>query len=94
MAIDQKHFMGEWVQVSPPTGRDEIFIHFESEGRLTYTVEGETSQHFLLTWKVVGNTLVSDQPSAPREDVMLFHFESPSRLVLEREDERYVYERC
>ena len=86
--------MGEWRQVTPPTGSDQIFLTFEPEDRLTYTVEGETTQHFFLTWKVVGNTIISDQPSAPREDVTPFHFESLSRLVLERGDERYVYERC
>jgi hypothetical protein len=94
VASNERHFLGEWRQVNPPTGSDNIFINFETEGRLTYSIEGDTTQHFILTWKVVGSTVVSDQPSVPREEVTPFHFESPSRLVLEREDERYVYERC
>jgi len=87
------NLLGEWHQIAPGTGVEGIFLRFEQGGRLIYTIEGDTTQHILLTSEVVGDTIVSDQPSKPRLESTKFHFESPSRLVLERPDGQYTYER-
>jgi hypothetical protein len=94
MAISEQHFIGEWHQINPRTEPLEIFVAFGIEGDLTYTIEGSTVQKILLTWKLEGCFIVTNQPSSSGEQVTRFHFESPSVLVLERENEIYKYERC
>ncbi len=86
-------FVGEWRQVKPDPEPEAIFLSFQVNGGLRYRVEGETVQHILLTWRVDGDTLVADQPSAPRQERTRFRFLVPSLLILEREDESYTYER-
>ena len=93
MTVTERHFLGEWRQVRPNPRPASIFITFEEGGRLQYTIETETVQHFLLTWRLDGDVIVTDQPSAPREDRTKFRFAGPSRLVMERDDETYVYDR-
>ncbi len=94
MPVSERDFIGEWRQLEPRIGREDVFIRFEADGTLQYIIESETTQTFLLTWRLEGDVIVSDQPSAPRPDVTRFRFASPSRLVLERKDESYIYERC
>jgi hypothetical protein len=86
-------FVGEWRQVKPDPDPEAIFISFQVDGSLRYQIEGETVQHILLTWRIDGDVLVTDQPSAPRQERTRFRFLSPSQLILEREDESYTYER-
>ena len=92
--MNEQNFIGEWQQVRPNPAPASIFIEFEEGGRLKYTVETETVQHFLLTWRVEGDVLITDQPSAQRLEATRFRFVTPTRLVLELRDETYVYERC
>ncbi len=92
--ITERHFFGEWRQIEPPTEPEAVFIEFEPGGRLTYTVEGPTTQQILLTWTLNGDTLETNQPSHPRLDSIKYRFESPSRLILERSDGTYILERC
>ena len=94
MAISERNFIGEWHQIYPKTEPLEIFVAFEIEGRLTYTIEGSTIQKILLTWRLKESFIVTNQPSAPHEQLTQFHFESPSVLILERDNEVYRYERC
>jgi hypothetical protein len=47
----------------------------------------------LLTWRVEGEVIITDQPAAPRLERALFRLEPPLRLVLERQNETFVYER-
>jgi hypothetical protein len=94
MAISKRNFIGEWHQIYPRTEPLEIFVAFGMEGDLTYTIEGSTVQKILLTWKLEGSFIVTNQPSSPSEQVTQFHFESPSVLTLKRENEVYRYERC
>lgn len=89
----ERHLLGEWRQIEPDSRPAAIYITFEADGRLRYTVEADTIQHILLTWYVEGNVLVTDQPSAPRQERTYFKFMAPSRLVLERNGETYSYER-
>ena len=90
----EQSFLGEWRQVEPDPHPGSILITFEDDGRLRYTVETTTVQHILLTWRVDGDVLITDQPSAPRQESTRFRFLSPSRLMLERVGESYIYERA
>lgn len=94
MQRKEREFFGEWRQVSPDSAPEVVTIHFEPLGHLTYTARGETIQHILLTWRIEGDQIVTDQPSAPAEERTHFRFTTPDRLVLDREDEQYVYVRC
>ena len=56
---------------------------FMPNGELRYAAPStETVQVALLTYRVEGAWIVSNQPSAPREERTRFHFEGPDRLVL------------
>lgn len=56
---------------------------FEADGRLTYiTHEAGKDQLMLLTWRTEGDTIVSDQPSHPREDRTLYRMVDDRTLVL------------
>jgi hypothetical protein len=87
-----ERLLGRWRQVAPDPSPASIFITFEPDGRLRYALEAGTTQIILLTWRVDGNVVVSEQPGAPREDRAHFRFDGPGRLVLEREGESYTYE--
>lgn len=78
-------FLGEWRQVRPDPRPAEIFVRFEPEGRLTYLIDDQSLQ---LTWHLEGDTLVVDDLQRSR-----YRFRSPTVLILERGEERYVYYR-
>jgi hypothetical protein len=92
IAVEQ-HLLGEWRQAEPDPHPGAVIILFEPDGRLRYTVEDGTVQHILLTWRIDGDVLVTDQPSAPREERTRLRLVSPSRLVLEQRGESCTYER-
>ena len=91
---DGEQLLGEWRQLAPDPAPAAIFITFASDGSAEYRVETATIQYILLTWRMDGDTLITDQPSAPREHRTRFRFASPSRLFLEFEGEQFEYERA
>ena len=93
MHMTERAFLGEWRQVKPDPAPECVTISFEQAGRLTYTVHGGTIQHILLTWRIDGDQIITDQPSAPAEETTRFRFAAPDRLILERDSEQYVYVR-
>jgi hypothetical protein len=45
----------------------DVRLDFKEDGRLTYTVRGKTKNEIIiLTYRVEGATIVTNQPSAPR----------------------------
>jgi hypothetical protein len=57
---------------------------FRPDGRLTYITHSQTKdQVMLLTYRVDGNEIVTDQPSSPGEFRTRFHFDTDGTLVLE-----------
>lgn len=94
MAAESISLLGEWRQIDPDPHPASISITFETGGHLRYAIETTTVQQILLTWRVDGDTIVTDQPSAPREERTRFHFAGPRRLVLQRAGETYRYERA
>ena len=78
-------FLGEWRQVRPDPAPATIMVRFEPEGRLIYSVDAQPIQ---LNWRLDGDTLVVHDDQRSR-----FRFRSPTVLILERGDERYIYYR-
>lgn len=90
---DEEAILGEWRQVSPDPAPASISVTFASDGSLRYRIETTTTQHILLTWRIDGDTLITAQPGAPREQRARFRFAAPSRLVLELNGEEFEYDR-
>lgn len=67
---------------------------FHEDGRLTYIIHSpEKDQVMRLVYKVDGDELVTDQPSAPAEHRTKFSFDERGRLILEDEGERSQFVR-
>ncbi|MDQ3281474.1 MAG: hypothetical protein M3Q69_08680 [Acidobacteriota bacterium] len=92
MQIDPR-FLGEWRQVDPDPAPAAIFVTFEADGRLQYRLETATVQIILLTWRVEGGLLVTEQPGGSREERSAFRFPTSTRLVLEKLGETFSYDR-
>ena len=72
----------------------DVSLDFLPNGGLTYTVHGEeTRQIMLLTYRVEGDVLITDQPSAPKEERTRFEITSSGKLVLLYERRLSVYVR-
>jgi hypothetical protein len=57
-------------------------LEFRPDGRMAYVVtSGGKQRTMLLSWRTEDDWLITDQPSAPREERTRFRFEGP-RLVL------------
>lgn len=62
---------------------EPITMEFLDDGSLTYIVEErETNQVALLTFRTEDGILISDQPSAPREERIPYSFADDGRLML------------
>jgi hypothetical protein len=88
----EQPFLGKWRQMRPDTAPAQITVIFEEAGLMTYIVAMNGEQSFSLRWTIDGDTLVSVDQSG-RKNVSPFRFASPTMLVLDREDGRYVYRR-
>ena len=63
---------GTWRQLEDPN----ISMVFFPDGRLEYrTIEGDVVQIMKLTYRIDGRDIVSNQPSAPREERTAFRIE-------------------
>ncbi|MBE7448007.1 MAG: hypothetical protein HS111_03700 [Kofleriaceae bacterium] len=63
-----------------------VVIRFAADGALTYTIRGDgKDQIVLLRYRVEGDELISNQPSAPRQERTRFRLASDGRLVLQNE---------
>lgn len=61
----------------------EVSLRFDGRGNLQYAIHlQDKTQIMLFTYRVEGNWLVTDQPSAPRQERTEFYFTSDGRLVL------------
>ena len=67
---------------------------FREDGRLYYSVlSGERWQIMKLTYRVEGDFIVTDQPSAPRQERTRFSVESDGTLHLELGEKRNRFRR-
>jgi hypothetical protein len=57
---------------------------FTPDGKLTYVIHnGDRQQIMNLTYTIVGDKLITDQPSMPKEETTKFWFDPGGQLVLE-----------
>jgi hypothetical protein len=74
-------FLGRWFGV---VGAEPVEITFQPDGRMRYVVQsGGKQQLMLLTWRVDGDAVVTNQPSHPREERTPFRFEGPELILVE-----------
>jgi len=60
-----------------------VSLRFGEEGKLEYTIHlPDERQIMLLTYRLDGTCLVTDQPSSPREERTEFFFTPDGRLAL------------
>jgi hypothetical protein len=70
-------------------------MEFRSDGTLVHAIHGdESDQIMLLTFRVEGNVLITDQPSSPKVDRSDFMFCDDGRLVLVHDGVSSFYRRC
>lgn len=61
----------------------DVSLRFERGGKLVYTVHLSGREQIIhLRYREDGHHLVTDQPSAPRQDTAEFHFTPDGRLVI------------
>lgn len=57
-------------------------LDFRADGALYYSIDaGNRWQVMKLVWRVQGGVIISDQPSAPREERTSFSFDEEGLLV-------------
>jgi hypothetical protein len=62
----------------------DVSLRFEDDGRLVYTVHLPNKKQIMhLTYRVDGNSLATNQPSAPQEHVTRFSFTPDGRLAVQ-----------
>jgi hypothetical protein len=84
--------IGTWKQIQPFSREENIYLKFESDGTLLYQAElTEKTQQINLTYEVVENCIISNQPSKPREERTEFFFEGNDLLVLVYEGRQSKY---
>lgn len=83
--LSAERLLGCWHLISHDETDADVDMEFVSDGRLTYAIDGgDRWQVMRLTFRVEGNTIVSDQPSAPREERTRFRFGTDGSLILEQ----------
>lgn len=76
-----RSLLGKWS--SEPGSGEDTNLEFNEGGQLDYTIVGaEKLQKIFLTYRIENNTLITDQPSHPREERTPFMFTEDGKLVL------------
>jgi hypothetical protein len=61
----------------------DVSLRFEKNGTLVYIAHLKDKEQIIhLTYRVTGSTLITDQPSSPREERANFSFTSDGRLAV------------
>ncbi len=61
----------------------DVTLNFTEDGRLIYTIHGEVKDEImLLSYRVENQTVVTDQPSKPREERTAFSLTPEGKLTL------------
>src|SRR5689334_7510775 len=69
----------------------DVLLVFGADGTLTYTVRLATKkQVMLLTYRIEGDVLVTNQASAPREDRARVSFDADGNLQIHSDDRRAI----
>jgi hypothetical protein len=90
--------IGKWRAESSDRSSRERYgdttLEFRPDGKLVYTENvGNEKEVSLLTYRVEDRFIVTDQPSAPREDRTAFELTNDGKLVLDYGGFRSCYVR-
>jgi hypothetical protein len=90
-----KRLVGCWQPIEPSGDEgNAVEIRFLDDGQLRYGLfENNKWQIMKLTYRIESGILVTDQPSAPREERTRFAFDDDGALVLESKGEKSKYRR-
>jgi len=84
--MESSRLVGRWkrVQGEGQADDDHAILEFTPTGDLTYAIElPDGAQVIKLKYEVVGDEIVTDQPSRPRLERSRFYFENVDTLVVE-----------
>jgi hypothetical protein len=74
---------------------ERVEMEFKPSGELVYaTFENDRWQLMFLSYHIEGNHIVSNQPSAPKEERTLFSIAKDGSLVLDYGDSKSTYKRA
>ena len=87
--------VGVWHLVhSDALPQQEAELDIRGNGQMSYSIrDGDKWQIIKLTYQLEGDTLVSNQPSAPREERTAFRVEADGTLLLSFGGERSWFRR-
>ena len=90
--------LGTWVSDPEDCDGSRDFgratLEFEKDGQLTYTAHADgKDQKIFLTFRVEDGTLVTNQPSSPREERTAYSIGSDGKLSLSLQGQHSVYVR-
>lgn len=93
MKTNSELLLGTWIRdpedIESIRQFGNVKLHFTADGQLIYTILGEyKDQKMLLTYRVEHNMLITDQPSAPREEKTHFQIADDGKLEWECTDGR------
>lgn len=88
--------IGTWVSDPKDNkpGSQMTKLNFAEDGHLTFTIMDEEKDGIiLLTYRIEGDILITDQPSNPREERTQFPITPEGKLVLKYESNtvQYIY---
>jgi hypothetical protein len=73
----------------------EVTMSFTEDGFLVYSIHsGSVDQEILLRYRTEGGILITDQPSAPREERTTYEITQDGRLELQHGDTHSTYIRA
>jgi hypothetical protein len=78
--------LGKWSRLRGEGQADDdpVTMEFAQNGRLKYVIgTGDRLQIIELTYEVIGDEIVTDQPSRPQIERSRYYFEDPDTLVVE-----------
>jgi hypothetical protein len=90
--------VGKWKAESSDRSSRERYgdttLEFRPDGQLVYTERvGKDKEVSLLTYRIEDSFIITDQPSAPREDRTAFELTNDGKLVLDYGGFRSCYVR-
>jgi uncharacterized protein (TIGR03066 family) len=89
----EERLLGKWRSDREAT-REDVTLEFSKDGSLTYTIHSEASdQSIFLRFRIEGDVIITDQPSAPREETTKYEIAPDGRLVLTHQGEATAYGR-
>lgn len=93
-----KQLIGKWKSdLDDPLTKanyGQVTQTFHEDGRLVYIIHSPAKDEVMrLVYRVDGDELVTDQPSAPAEHRTKFSFDDQGRLILDDQGERSRYVR-